>query len=101
MLISARHRPVNRKADSVLISDPFVQHQLAINSIFVQVKYRSIPCEGTIFGDGIVGIRQDADCALVTFAPGSPRAVDLVIGADSTRLSTRSCLAPGRILRCN
>jgi len=38
-------RPVLRKTDSVLISDQFVQHQLAINDLFIQVKYRALPLE--------------------------------------------------------
>jgi 2-polyprenyl-6-methoxyphenol hydroxylase-like FAD-dependent oxidoreductase len=36
----------------------------------------------TVFGDSIVGIRSQKDCAQVVFASGSPRAFDLVIGAD-------------------
>lgn len=38
-------RPVLRKTDSVLISDQFVQHQLAVNDLFIQVKYRPLPIE--------------------------------------------------------
>ena len=41
--IGVPYRPLQRKSDSVLTSDPFVLHQLAINSIYVQVKYRPAP----------------------------------------------------------
>jgi len=53
--------------------------------------YRSIEGDiDTIFGNSIVGIRQDADCAQVTFAHGVPRAFDLVIGADGLHSVVRS-----------
>ncbi len=37
------YRPIPRPADSVLTSEPFVLHQLAVNAIFVQLKYRPAP----------------------------------------------------------
>jgi 2-polyprenyl-6-methoxyphenol hydroxylase-like FAD-dependent oxidoreductase len=53
--------------------------------------YRSIKGDmETIFGDSIVGIKQDADGALVTFAHGRPRVFDLVIGADGLNSAVRS-----------
>lgn len=42
-LIHTPYRPIQRKADSVLISDQFVQHQLALNSVFIQSKFRRLP----------------------------------------------------------
>ena len=48
-LIQAPYRPIQRKADSVLISDQFVQHQLALNSVYVQVKFRPLPRQDTEF----------------------------------------------------
>ena len=42
-LTHASYRPIQRKADSVLISDQFVQHQLALNSVFIQSRFRRLP----------------------------------------------------------
>ena len=42
--IGVLHRPLQRKSDSVLTSDPFVLHQLAINSIYVQVEVSASSC---------------------------------------------------------
>lgn len=36
-------RPLNRRRDSVLISDPFVQHQLAVNDVLIPLKYLPLP----------------------------------------------------------
>ena len=48
-IIHAPYRPIQRKADSVLISDQFVQHQLALNSLFIQITFRPLPKQDTQF----------------------------------------------------
>jgi len=42
-LVSDSARPLNRRRDSVLISDPFVQHQLAVNDVLIPVKFLPVP----------------------------------------------------------
>src|ERR1019366_1728210 len=44
-IVHCDYRPIPRPADSVLKSEPFVLHQLAVNSLFVQVKYQPAPSE--------------------------------------------------------
>lgn len=46
----------------------------------------------TIFADSVVEIRQRGDGVDVTFERGSPRAFDLVIGADGLRSAVRSAV---------
>ena len=48
-LVHVEYRPVPRPADSVLTSEPFVLHQLAVNSVLIQVKYREMPSEDVSF----------------------------------------------------
>ncbi len=43
-------RLIQRKSDSLLIGDQFVHHQLFINSIWVQVKFRQVPVPDVQFG---------------------------------------------------
>jgi len=43
-----------------------------------------------IFGDEIVGLREEADCVLVQFRHGGKRQFDLVIGADGLHSNVRT-----------
>ncbi|MBA3915516.1 MAG: replication-relaxation family protein, partial [Acidobacteriales bacterium] len=42
-LVSSPLRPLQRSNDSVMISDPFVQHQLAVNAVILQLKCSESP----------------------------------------------------------
>jgi hypothetical protein len=42
-------RPLQRTRDSLLVGDQFVEHQLAINNIYVQLKVWAIPLSGVRF----------------------------------------------------
>ena len=48
-IVHCEYRPIPRPADSVLTSEPFVLHQLAVNSVLMQVKYREMPSEDVSF----------------------------------------------------
>lgn len=48
-LVGAQARPLQRTRDSVLVGDQFVHHQLMVNAVLIQVKYRPIPVEGVQF----------------------------------------------------
>ena len=55
--------------------------------------YRTIERDvETIFGDSIVEIRQGAEGVEVRFERGSPRAVDLVVGADGLNSAVRAAV---------
>jgi hypothetical protein len=45
-LAGAPYRAIQRKTDELLVNDLFLEHQLAINGIFIILKYRPVPVPG-------------------------------------------------------
>lgn len=43
------YKPIKRSRDEMLVGDLFVEHRLAINSIYITVAYKPIPCAETKF----------------------------------------------------
>jgi len=41
--VNAPNRLIHRRSNSLLIGDQFIEHQLLINSIWIQVKFRPVP----------------------------------------------------------
>ena len=70
--------------------DRFLSIQLGY---LAKIIYRTIEHDvETILGDSIVGISEGAERVEVTFERGSPRAFDLVIGADGLHSAVRNAL---------
>jgi hypothetical protein len=46
LLAGVPHKPLKRTREEMLIADLFVEHQLAVNSIYIAVAHQSIPMAG-------------------------------------------------------